>query len=133
MAQDFLSEFIERAQGRNSRLGRVLKSRTAGVVERVVDGFQRDKVLLWASALTYTTGLSIVPILAVALSALNGLGGAQVIRPLLERYVTANSPEITDRLMSFVSNANAKTLGAVGGDTARHRDPHLGHGRAGAE
>jgi membrane protein len=117
MAQDFLSEFIARAQGRNSRLGRVLKSRTAGVVERVVDGFQRDKVLLWASALTYTTGLSIVPILAVALSALNGLGGAQVIRPLLERYVTANSPEITDRLMSFVSNANAKTLGAVGAAT----------------
>jgi hypothetical protein len=43
MAQDFLSEFIARAQGRNSRLGRVLKSRTAGVVERVVDGFHATK------------------------------------------------------------------------------------------
>lgn len=117
MAQDFLSEFIERAQARNSRLGRALKSRTAGVLKRAVDGFQRDDNLLWASALTYTTGLSIVPILAVALSALNGLGGAQVIRPLLERYLTANSPEITERLMSFVSNVNAKTLGAVGAAT----------------
>ena len=117
MAQDFLSEFIERAQAGNSRLGRALKSRTAGVLERAADGFQRDNVLLWASALTYTAALSIVPILAVALSALNGLGGAQVIRPLLERYLTANSPEITDRLMSFVSNVNAKTLGAVGAAT----------------
>ena len=117
MAQDFLSEFIERAQVGDSRLGRALKSRTAGVLERCADGFQRDNVLLWASALTYTTGLSIVPILAVALSALNGLGGAEVIRPLLERYLTANSPEITDRLMSFVSNVNAKTLGAVGAAT----------------
>ena len=114
MAQDFLSEFIGRAQARNSALGRALKSRVAGVLGRSVDGFQHDNDLLWASALTYTTGLSIVPILAVALSALNGLGGAEVIRPLLERYLTANSPEITDRLMSFVSNVNAKTLGAVG-------------------
>jgi membrane protein len=117
MAQDFLSEFIERAQSRNSRLGRALKTRTAGVLGRCAEGFQRDNGLLWASALTYTTGLSIVPILAVALSALNGLGGAEVIRPLLERYLTANSPEITDRLMSFVSNVNAKTLGAVGAAT----------------
>lgn len=117
MAQDFLSEFIEREQTRNSRLGRALKSRTAGVLKRAVGGFQRDDNLLWASALTYTTGLSIVPILAVALSALNGLGGAEVIRPLLERYVTAGSPEITERLMSFVSNVNAKTLGAIGAAT----------------
>jgi len=117
MGQSFLVEFIERAQAGDSRLGRVLNSRAAGVLRRCVDGFQRDNNLLWASALTYTTGLSIVPILAVALSALNGLGGAEVIRPLLERYLTANSPEITDRLMSFVSNVNAKTLGAVGAAT----------------
>ncbi len=114
MARDFLSALIDRAQARDSRLGRALNSRTAGVLERAGDGFQRDNVLLWASALTYTTGLSIVPILAVALSALNGLGGAEVIRPLLERFLGANSSEITDRLMSFVSNVNAKTLGAIG-------------------
>ncbi len=114
MAQDFLSGFIERMRADDSPLNRVLKSRTAGVLRRCVDGFQRDNNLLWASALTSTTGLSIVPILAVALSALNGLGGAEVMRPLLERYLTANSPEITDSLMSFVSNVNAKTLGAVG-------------------
>jgi membrane protein len=117
MAQDFLSGFIERMRAGDSPLGRVLKSRTAGILKRCIDGFQRDNNLLWASALTYTTGLSIVPILAVALSALNGLGGAEVIRPLLERYLTANSPEITDRLLSFVSNVNAKTLGAVGAAT----------------
>ena len=114
MGQDFISEFIARAQARDSRLGRALKSSTVRILERCADGFQRDNVLLWASALTYTAALSIVPILAVALSALNGLGGAGVIRPLLERYVTANSPEITNRLMSFVSNVNARTLGAVG-------------------
>ena len=65
MADGFLFDFIERAQAGDSRLGRALKSRTAAVLERCVDGFQRNNDLLWASALTYTTGLSIVPILAI--------------------------------------------------------------------
>ncbi len=115
--QGLLSELIAGFRARDSRLGRALRSRAAGVLERIVDGFQRNNDLLWASALTYTTGLSIVPILAVALSALKGLGGAEVIRPLIERYVGANSPEITDRLLGFVSRANARTLGAVGAAT----------------
>ncbi len=114
MPDDFLSGLIDIAQARDSRLGRALKSRTATTLERTVDGFGRNNDLLWASALTYTTGLSIVPILAMALSALNGLGGAGVIRPLIGRFLGANSPEITDRLLAFVSNVNARTLGAIG-------------------
>ena len=117
MARDFLAEFIERAQARDSPLGRAIKTRTASVLGRCAEGMMRDNGLLWASALTYTTGLSIVPTLAVALSALNGLGGSQTLRPLLERYLSANSPEITNRLMSFVSNVNARTLGVVGAAT----------------
>jgi membrane protein len=112
--EDFFSGFIDAVDARQVALGRVLKSSPVGVIRRVVKGFSCDNVLLWASALTYTTALSIVPILAVALSALNGLGGSGAIRPLLDRYVTANSPEITDRIMTFVSNVNYRTLGAVG-------------------
>lgn len=115
--QSLLNALFAEVRARDSRLGRALRSRTARVLERIVDGFQRNNDLLWASALTYTTGLSIVPILAVALSALKGLGGASVIRPLIERYVGANSPEITDRLLGFVGNANARTLGVVGAAT----------------
>jgi membrane protein len=87
------------------------------MLQRCADGFSRNNDLLWASALTYTTGLSIVPILAVALSALNGLGGASVIRPLITRFLGANSPAITERLLVFVSNVNARTLGAIGAAT----------------
>ncbi len=115
--QDLFSELYARAEALDSRLGRALRSRTAGVLRRIVEGFQRNNDLLWASALTYTAGLSIVPILAVALSALKGLGGAEVIRPLIERFVGASSPEITDRLLQFVARANARTLGAVGAAT----------------
>src|ERR1700746_1887948 len=114
---DFLSELIDRAQARNARLGRALKSPAASMLQRSADGFSRNNDLLWASALTYTTGLSIVPILAVALSALNGLVGANVIRPFIERFLGANSPQITDRLLAFVSNVTARTLGSVGAAT----------------
>jgi membrane protein len=114
MPDDFLSGLIDRARADDSRLGRALKSRAISTLQRAIDGFNRNNDLLWASALTYTTGLSIVPILAVALSALNGLGGASVIRPLIERFLGASSPQITNRLLAFVSNVNARTLGAIG-------------------
>lgn len=113
-SQDSVSGLIARAQSSDSRLGRALRSRTAGVLSRTIDRFQRNNDLLWASALTYTTGLSIVPILAVALSALKGLGGGELIRPLIERFVGASSPEITGRLLGLVGHVNARTLGAVG-------------------
>jgi membrane protein len=117
MPDDFLSGLMNFAQAPNSRLGRALKSRTVATLQRCADGFSRNNDLLWASALTYTTGLSIVPILAVGLSALNGLGGASVIRPLITRFLGANSPVITERLLVFVSNVNARTLGAIGAAT----------------
>ncbi|HEX3408713.1 MAG TPA: YhjD/YihY/BrkB family envelope integrity protein [Candidatus Binataceae bacterium] len=78
-------------------------------------GFSRNDDMLWASALTYTSSLALVPILALAFSVLAGLGGADRIRPLIERYLAVNSPEITDALMGFVTNTGSKALGEVGG------------------
>jgi membrane protein len=116
MSRDFISALIDRAEaGSKARMSWATHSRAAATLRRTADSFINNNDLLWASALTYTTGLSIVPVLAVALSALNGLGDARLIRPLIERYVGANSPQITDRLLDFVSNVNAGTLGTVGG------------------
>src|SRR5229473_2667469 len=84
-------------------------------IKASVRGFQHNNDLLWASALTYTSGLSIVPILAIGLSAIKGLGGLDRIRPLIEHYLAANSPEITDQILNFVGNVSAKALGEVGG------------------
>jgi membrane protein len=114
---DFFFNLLDNAKQRNSRVGQAMSSPAAITFQRIIDNFSRNNDLLWASALTYTTGLSIVPILAVALSALNGLGGADLIRPFIERFVGANSPEITERLLAFVSHVNATTLGAIGAAT----------------
>ena len=80
-----------------------------------VESFINNNDLLRASALTYTVALSIVPILALAFSALKGFGESDQLRPLVERYLAAGSQTTSDQIMSFVENVNAAALGSIGG------------------
>ncbi len=84
------------------------------VVVSAVENFFENDDLLRASALTYTSALSVVPILALAFSALKGLGGADQLRPLVEHYLALGSRATSDELMHFVENVNATALGTVG-------------------
>src|SRR5579885_1739071 len=87
-----------------------------GAIARVAAvNFINNNDLLWASALTYTMTLSIVPILALAFSVLKALGGSERIQPLIERYIALGSAQTTADLMRLVGNVNAATLGSVGG------------------
>ncbi len=106
------------AEARRHPLERLnkLTDRGPGHVLRVAyEGFNRHNDMLWASGLTYTTSLSLVPILAVGLSAVKGLGLSDRVKPVIQHLLAASSPEIADRLMEFVGNINARTLGVVGG------------------
>jgi len=103
------------AQAEVDRLTRLADYEPFRTVRVAILGFNRNDDMLWASALTYTSSLALVPILALAFSVLAGLGGADRVRPLIERYLAVNSPEITETLMGFVSNTSAKSLGEVGG------------------
>ncbi len=79
------------------------------------EGFIRNNDLLRAAALTYTVALSIVPILALAFSAVKALGYSARLTPLIERYVALGSRETAEHLMGYVGNVNAAALGSVGG------------------
>ena len=106
------------AEARRDQLERLnkLTERGPGRVLRVAyEGFNHHNDMLWAAGLTYTSTLSLVPILAIGLSAVKGLGLSDRIRPIIQHFLAANSPEIADRLMGFVGNINARTLGVVGG------------------
>ncbi len=85
------------------------------VLSSAVESFINNDDLLRASALTYTVALSIVPILALAFSALKGFGQADGLRPLVERYLAAGSESTADEIMNFVQNVNAAALGSIGG------------------
>jgi membrane protein len=77
--------------------------------------FLNNNDLLWASALTYTVTLSIVPILALAFSVLKALGGRERIQPLIENYIALGNTQTADSLMHLVDNVNPATLGSLGG------------------
>lgn len=68
---------------------------------------------LRAAALTYTTLLSLVPLLAIAFSVLKGLGVQNALEPLLQR-VAGDSEETITRIISYVNNTNVKSMGAIG-------------------
>src|SRR3984957_18308596 len=85
------------------------------VAQATVGRFIDNNDLLWASALTYTTALSIVPLLVLIFAVLKGLGYTDQLEPLIVRYV--GSPDIADQLLGFVHNMKVTALGSVGGAT----------------
>ena len=66
-----------------------------------------------ASALTYTTVLSMVPFLAIAFSVLKGLGAQNALEPIL-RQVAGDSGDTVSRIVNYVNNTNVKSLGVIG-------------------
>jgi len=104
-----------RARADLEQLQRLTERGPLGVIRAAVAGYLNHSDSLWASALTYTFSLSLVPILAVALSAVKALFGINVMKPILQQYLTFNSPEMTDKILQFAGRINAATLG---------RNPH---------
>lgn len=79
-------------------------------------GFVKDQLLLRAHALTYLTLLSIIPLLALAVSLFEFIGGGseKVSRLLVEQFA-AGAPEAVDRIIELVRGVNFGALGTVGG------------------
>src|SRR5262245_22046147 len=75
--------------------------------------FYWDQCLLHASALTYTSLLSVVPFLALMFAVLKGLG----VTGRLEGWLLTQiglSQEVTDMIVGYVSEVNVGTLTTLG-------------------
>jgi membrane protein len=68
---------------------------------------------LRAAALTYTTALSLIPVLAIAFAILKGLGAQNTLEPILLE-LAGDSEETISRIVGYVNNTNFKSIGAVG-------------------
>lgn len=86
----------------------------------VIKRFQGDDGLQIASALTYTSLLSLVPLLAVSLVILSGFGAfnemrAQVQDLLLSLFVPTTATQVTNYITLFLANAQKVTVfGTIG-------------------
>jgi len=85
------------------------------LIYMVSTGFLADHCIIRASALTFTTILSIVPLLAVAFSISKGFGlqNAEFFRDFL-MGVAADRVEVVNKILQYIANTNVKTLGWIG-------------------
>jgi membrane protein len=80
----------------------------------VVEGFVRDQLLLRASALTYITILSVIPILAIVLNLLKALGITENLAEMAVNQIAAGLPETRERILALVQGADMGGLGTIG-------------------
>lgn len=83
------------------------------VVFATVQRFYADRGLEAAAALTYTSLLSLVPLLALMFAVLKGLGAQHRLEPLLLSRLSLD-PEVTTRLLEWIDHTNVGTIGALG-------------------
>lgn len=84
------------------------------ILYAAVREFFDHQCLLLASALTYTTLLSLVPLLALMFSILKGLGVQNRLEPILLEKLSAGSEVIVSQIVRYIDRTNVKTLGALG-------------------
>ena len=84
------------------------------VVALAARSFVAKRCLLRASALAYTTLLSLVPLLAFAFSVAKGFGIQEQIRPLFLQWVAANQKDVVEKVVDYIEHTNVKALGAIG-------------------
>ena len=82
-------------------------------IYRISVNFITHQGFLRASALTYSTVLSLVPFLAIGFSVLKGLGVQNALEPFLIQ-VAGDSEETISRIIAYVNNTNMKSIGAIG-------------------
>jgi len=77
-------------------------------------GFVRDQLLLRASALTYFTVLSIVPLLAIMIAIADAVGVTGNFAGMVVDRVAAGSPAAREKILALVEQANFGALGSIG-------------------
>ena len=81
--------------------------------------FFRNRCILWAAALTYTTVFALIPLLAVTFSLFHAFGGLkeleEKIRPLILKVLVPGAQEkLISTIDSLIERLNAGAIGAVG-------------------
>jgi membrane protein len=110
----FLSHGVWSADVEELPRRRAALYQAARYVQHAATGFTDDQCLLRASALTYTSLLSLVPLLAIMFAVLKGLGVQKRLEPLLLEQFTVGSQEVVASILEYVDRTNVSSLGIAG-------------------
>lgn len=97
-----------------SRVRRLLRS-AAQLVVLTVRGFEQDRLLLRASALTYVTALSVIPMLGVVIAILDSVGGDEALVEFVIEQLTTVAPEVRETVRRYATEIDFRRFGAIGG------------------
>jgi membrane protein len=87
----------------------------AQLIALTVKGFQADQLLLRASALTYVTALSIIPMLGVVIAILGLVGGDETIVNFAIEQLTTVAPSVRETVRGYAANLDFSNFGTIGG------------------
>lgn len=76
--------------------------------------FVADRCLLHATALAFTTLLSLIPLLALMFAVLKSFGVQNRLQPLLIEHLAAGSESVATAIITYINNTNVGQLGAIG-------------------
>src|SRR5690606_36197016 len=80
-------------------------------------GVARNQALLRASALTYFTMLSLIPLLALAIAMVDAFGAGEALVRLVTRQIGVVAPDAAEQIVTLVRRVDFRSLGVVGGAT----------------
>jgi len=80
----------------------------------LAEGFVRDRLLLHASALTYFTMISLIPIFAIVVSIAAAIGIDSDFAGGLVEKLAAGAPGLQESIVSQIEAADFKALGGIG-------------------
>lgn len=80
----------------------------------VIRDFGVNQCLLRASALTYYTMLSLVPLLALTFALLKAFGVQNLLQPLIIEKLNVGDARVADVILGYINNTQVTQLGAVG-------------------
>jgi len=80
----------------------------------VIHDFRRDNCLMRASALTYTSLLSFVPLLAMMFAMLKGLNVQNSLEPFILDKLAVGSQELVSAIIGYINNTHFGRLGVIG-------------------
>ena len=97
-----------------SRAMRLLRS-TVQLLALTIRGFQSDQLLLRASALTYVTALSIIPMLGVVIAILGTFGGDETLVDFAIDQLTMVAPDVRETVREYANRLDFRSFGTIGG------------------
>ncbi|MFK7895926.1 MAG: YhjD/YihY/BrkB family envelope integrity protein [Myxococcota bacterium] len=88
---------------------------TAQLIVLTARGFRTDQLMLRASALTYVSALSIIPMLGVVIAILGLVGGDETLVNFAIDQLTTVAPEVRETVRGYAAGLNLSSFGTIGG------------------